>query len=180
MTSWPQVVWSEAQQVIDRVGWPLRLSSSATPEAYFSRLLDDGQHVEAVLYLAHALPRQHVVAWALDCLLDEGLDPDGPLALATSAWLDDASDAHRHAARVAGEDAPPASAEQLLAFSLLFSGGSIAADGQEPVAPPPETCGRFAACAVIRAAVDGPSFEQSITRALTKGQAIARGTEHRF
>lgn len=180
MSAWPQTVWSEAQQIVDRIGWPVHVRAAMPPDVYFAGLRDEGRLVEAVVYLAHALSRRDAIGWALACLCDNGFDRDDPVARVAAEWLDEASDAHRRAAERAGEQALPGSAGQLLASAIFLSGGSIADDGQAPVLPAPETCGRFVACAIVKAATHGVAFEQQIVRALDRGEAIARGNGKGF
>lgn len=180
MTAWPQTVWSEAQQIVDRIGWQVAVPAALPPDIFFARLRDEGQLVKALLYLAHALSRRDAIEWALACLYDNGIDREDPVARAATEWLEDASDANRRAADYAGEKALPGSAEQLLASAIFLSGGSIAAEEQTPVLPRPETCARFVACSIIKAATRGTAFEQKMGRALSMGEAIARGTQKGF
>lgn len=118
------------------------------PREYIVALDAAGQHVDALNFLAHLLPRREGVWWAwTSARRVAGDDPPPPIAgalQATERWIARPTEEHRRAAMLAGEAAgfdTPAGCAALAAF---LSGGSLAPEGAAEVPPP-----RFAASRAV-------------------------------
>jgi hypothetical protein len=178
MGRWTQVRWTEAGQVTANLGWPRSADDAQPPEIFFDALRAQGREPEAALFLGQALPRYEVVAWAARAvreLAPPDRTPDGEALKAALLWLQDPSDSRRRAAFEASERAGDGSPQRLCALAVFFSGGSLAPDHLQPVLPPKETAGKFAAAAVIRAAAAGGQPKDALRQALDLGEALARG-----
>ena len=180
MTAWPRVLWSEAGQIMARLAWPITEQATLPPETFYAALRAEAMLAEAVLYLAQALSRRDVVAWAVEAIARHGTVPAQPVLCAARAWLDDPSDARRNAADQLAREATPGSAEHHLATAIHFSGGSILPPGEPAVLPPLDACGRFAGAAIIASATQTADFEEALRAALHEGERFARGERDEF
>ena len=173
--TWRSVKWSEPGQVLKLVGADPGDSKGLSVEGYYRMLVDAKRYAEAVDYMAQALPRYDAVVWAARTLNDLA-DPDKPRPPALKAvllWVQDPTDARRRAAFEAASGADVGDAEKLAAFSVYFSGGSIAPDGQPPVTPAREISGRFAAGAVKIGVFGGKDFASGFELALKHAETLA-------
>lgn len=186
MADWNRVKWSEASQVLEMLGdaaSEMPEAGAETPAAYFDRLRAEGLLMDAARFLGQALPRLETVGWAARSVRD--LRPAGAgkrtdeLALrAALLWVGDPTESRRHAAYAAATACDVGSPERLAALAAFFSGGSIAPPDYAPVPAPREAAGRFAAGAVLTAAVRSDDIQGALARALDAGADIAcRGLE---
>jgi len=181
MRRWKQVKWSEAGQVAALLGWPLSAQDADAPETVFDRLVQEGRDDDAALFLGQALPRYEVVAWATQVVRQ--LTPaavslqDADALKAALLWLQDPSETRRRAAFKAASEASVASPQRMCAMAVFFSGGSMALDTVEPLPPPKDTAGTFAAGAVLTAASHGARRREALREALALGDAYASGRE---
>ena len=179
--SWNRVKWTEAGQIAERLEWkePLGADATTPPEAYFATLRQAGRLNDAVFFLGQALPRFETVAWAARAVRDLRVTPlppgpDAEALKATLLWVQDPSENRRRTAFDAAGKAPDTSAERLAAFAAFFSGGSIAPPDCPAVQAPPDAAGRFAAVAVVVAAIHSGDEAGALTRALDAGALIAQ------
>ncbi len=181
MADWARVRWTEASQVGEMLAWrgDLDGDARAAPSAYFAWLRDQGRFDDAAFFLGQALPRFETVAWAAGVVRNLSQEPDRDEALtATLAWLGEPTEANRRAAHAAAERAKDAAPARLAALAAFFSGGSMSPEGQPPVPAPRDAAGRFAAGAVLLAAIQSGDQAASLQRALDTGDVIAsRGAE---
>jgi len=181
MRRWKQVKWTEAGQVAAILGWPSSVHDADAPETFFDRLVQEGRDDDAALFLGQALPRYEVVAWAAQAVRQ--LTPatvslnDADALKAALLWLQDPSETRRRAAFTAASEASAASPQRMCAMAVFFSGGSMALDTLEPLPPPKDTAGTFAAGAVLTAASHGVRRRQELREALALGDAFASGRE---
>jgi hypothetical protein len=176
MVRWTRVKWTEAHQVTEQLDWPLEDAASAHPETYFESLRGSGRLHDAACFLAQALPRHEAVAWAARVVRDlkPGGEPGAADALkAALLWVQDPSETRRRAAWNASELAPDDSPERFAALAAFFSGGSIAPPDCAPVPAPRDTAARFAAAAVLLAAIRSGDQEVGLGRALDAGDSLA-------
>jgi hypothetical protein len=177
MGNWNRVKWTVAGQIGELLEWPADLEgqAGATPSRYFDWLRQNGRLNDAAFFLGQALPRFETVAWAASVVRDAGGgEADGTLG-ATLAWVRDPSEANRRAAHDASTVAPQTSPARLAALAAFFSGGSMSPEGQPPVPAPRAAAGRFAAGAVLLAAIQSADQTVTLTKALAAGDAIAAG-----
>ena len=174
--TWLSVKWSEPAQVLKLVGKDPGDSAGHGVEGYYRMLVEARRYGEAVDYMAQALPRYQAVVWAGRALNDLA-DPNAPRPPTLKAvllWMQDPTDVRRRAAFDAAAGKDVGDAEKMAAFSVFFSGGSIAPDGQPPVAPPREVAGRFAAAAVKAGVFEGgKDFDIRFLQALKHAEVLA-------
>ncbi len=116
---------------------------------YLEALLAAGHLLDAIRFLAWALPRREAVWWACQCIraanLPEGPPEDAAALAAAEKWASSATEDHRRAAFAAGEAVKFETPAGLAALAAFWSGGSLAPP-KLPVVPPaeklcPETVG---------------------------------------
>jgi hypothetical protein len=180
MRRWKQVKWTEAGQIAAILGWPKSDHDADPPEMVFDRLIEEGREDDAALFLGQALPRFEAVAWAARTVQELALTPsaqDAEALNATLLWLQDPNDGRRRAALVIADRSRGASPQRQCALAVFFSGGSIAPVDAEPILPPKDTVGAFAAGAVLTAATESGRHTESLRSALALGDALASGRE---
>jgi len=109
--------------------------------AYLERLQKKELYLDAVRFLAAALPKREAVWWACICVrqhLAEPAEPKQKMALeAAEAWVYKPGEELRRAAEAAAEVATYDSPAAWAATAVFWSGGSLGPEGQ-PVVPPGE------------------------------------------
>jgi hypothetical protein len=156
------------------------LVAEQSPAVFLERLCAAEYHIDAIRFLAHALPAREVVWWA--CLATRSVFADGPPAHlkaveAAEAWVYHPDEEHRRAAMSAAAAVENDAPAHWAALAAAWSGGSLAPP-EAPVVPPGETLPAQAAVgAVLLAAVTnepdraGDHHRRSIAQAVD----IARG-----
>ncbi len=142
-----------------QVGEPALALAAAqvTPEAYLAALQDHELPLDALRFLAQALPERDRVRWAARCVRStsgDALDASDAEALRLAeAWVDNPSEDARRAAHASAEAREFVSAASWVAMAVFWSDGSMAPP-QAPVVPAdPAYAGQAAAGAVMLAAV---------------------------
>lgn len=157
------------------------LCNDPTPSQFLRLLIEQGYYLDAIHYLAHALPKRDAVWWACLCahsVSDDGLSPESITALeATEAWVREPNEDRRRAAMAAAERTDMDTAPSLAALGAFFSGGSIAPPDHKEIPPAEELTGRMVSAAIMLAAVS-PDLEKARERYrlfLSQGIYIASG-----
>ena len=123
----------EVRAVVDGVQPP------PSPKRFVGMLMERGLHLDAVKFLAHALPRREAVWWVWVCARKaSGPEPKRPIkdALdATERWIVQPTDEHRRQALTFGEAANFSTAAGCAALAAFMSGGSLAPPEAPPVPP---------------------------------------------
>jgi hypothetical protein len=163
--------------------WPVRPNDpdgGLAPSAYFDALRTAGRHIEAAEFLGQALPRWEAVAWAVRAVRD--VRPADARGAAESAalkaallWVQDPTENRRRSAFAAAEGADATAPERLAALAAFYSGGSVAPADCAPLPAPKEAAGRFAAGAVLVAALSAPKPDKTLAACLDAGVAMASG-----
>ena len=100
-----------------------------TPGQFLDLLTARGLFKDATRFLAHALPKREAVWWAVLCVWEVvGPSPPEPIEAglrAAEAWVKDASETNRRAARAAAKVAGLSSPAGLTASAAFQSGGSL-------------------------------------------------------
>jgi hypothetical protein len=180
---WTRVKWTEARQVTNLLGWPARAGDppeDGQPDRYFAALRQAGRGAEAVEFLAQALPRWEVIAWAARCVRDVAPPPRGPEADALKTallWVQDPTEARRRAAEAAAAACAPESPARMAALAAFYSGGSVAPPDAEAVPAPRDAAGRFAAGAILIATAAAADIDAALDACLDAGAVIACGSE---
>lgn len=179
MKRWTHVKWTEAGQVAAVLGWPSSADDAKAPEEMFDALRAEGRVEEAAMFLGQALPRFEAVAWAARSVRDLAPvapnTPDGDALKAALLWLQDPSEHRRRAAFDAAQQASDASPQRLCALAVFFSGGSMAPENLQPVPPPKDVAGKFAASAVLLAATAASERGEALAGAFALGDELASG-----
>ena len=180
MESWRQVKWTEAGQIVERLGWEAAPDEDArlSPPIFFAKLRQAGRLQDAAFFLGQALPRYQSVVWAARAVANirAGLPVARPEADALKSallWVQDPTEPRRRTAFRAAEKAASGSPERLAAMAVFFSGGTVAPDDCPPVPAEPTMAGRMAASAVVLAAIGSPDQKRALNAALDVGSAMA-------
>jgi hypothetical protein len=156
------------------------LADGQSPADFLDRVCGAEYHIDAIRFLAHALPAREAAWWA--CLAARGVIADAPPAHLTAleaaeAWVYHPDEEHRRAAMAAAAAVENDAPARWAALSAAWSGGSLAPP-EAPVVPPGETLPAQAAVGtVLLAAVKteparaGEHHRQAIAQAVD----IARG-----
>jgi hypothetical protein len=186
----PKLAGVDLATVVERATLPPEaeapLRGCTDIETALERLEATGFALEAVRVLAHALPKRESVWWACMCAT-----ATAPVDLAESdqlaqqnaeQWVRRQTDDWRRAAMEFAQAGGCLTAEAWTAIAAFWSGDSIAALGQPPIAPLPQQTGSAVAAAVSLAAVrgDGKRYPERLRRFLGSGRDIASGGNGRM
>jgi uncharacterized protein DUF6931 len=153
-----------------------------SPTAFLERLIEARHILDALSFLAHALPKREAVGWAARCARLAGgpKSPEQQTALeAVERWRLEPSEELRRAAMAAAEKAQLNNPAGCAALAVFFTGGSLAPP-DVPVVPPGEgLTARAVAGAVLMAAVvsEPEKAEEKYQRFLEQGIAAASGQD---
>jgi hypothetical protein len=132
-----------------------RLTLESTPAAFLDALLSLALDVDALRFVAYALPPREAVWWATLCVRSVSDAPDELEALvAAEAWVQDASDEKRRAAMDVAETLGFDTSQAWTAVAAFWAEGSMAPPDSPAVPPGEELVGHAAAGAVALAAVE--------------------------
>src|SRR5215467_10224124 len=110
-----------------------------SPRSFLGQLMDKELHIDAVKFLAHALPRREAVWWAWVCARKaSGPEPATPIKHALDAaerWIVQPTDEHRRQAFAFGEAADFGTAAGCACLAAFMSGGSLGPADTPPVPP---------------------------------------------
>src|SRR5262245_39376773 len=105
------------------------LGDDQSPRQYLNLLQEKMLPLDAVRFLAYALPKRETVWWAFQCARQVSGPTPSPKAAAalkaTEKWVANPSDETRWAAKAAGEAVGNDHPAGLAALSVFWSGGSI-------------------------------------------------------
>jgi hypothetical protein len=164
----------EARALLDETGPP--------PKEFIARLIGAKLNMDAVRFLAHALPRRECVWWAWVCARKTAGDaPPQKIknALdATERWIVQPTEEHRRAALLFGEAANFGTPAGCAALAAFMTGGSLAPP-EAPMVPPGEFMTAKAASGgvTLAAVVDPDLAEQRFKEFLTLGLEVAERTK---
>ena len=161
------------------------LSYAAAPPADESAPLDHARALlasprptDAIVFLAHLLPRREAVWWAIQCVRGMlGPKADDEALRAADTWVRAPDEDNRNAALAIANAADRRAATTWLAFAAAWSGGSMTPADQKPMAAPPSACAKAAHSAVIMAACAGDPLgvAQRLTACAEAGIQFADG-----
>jgi hypothetical protein len=158
------------------------LRDGLTPAQYLAALMGAQLHLDAIRFLARALPKREAVWWACVCTrgaLGDSPPPASAAALrAAERWVADPSEDNRRAAMAAAEPIGLGDPAGCAAVASFWSGGSLAPPAL-PVVPPGEHLTAHAAAgAVMLAAVrtEPAKAAEKHRRFLALGIEVANGT----
>jgi hypothetical protein len=133
------------------------LADGMTAREYLDGLVERRLHVDAVQFLAYALPKRDAVWWACLCAA-QVLGPEPPAAAARAlesarAWVIDPRDEKRRATFPAAEAADFGTPAGCAAAAAYFSGGSLAPTNLPAVVPADHLTAHLVASALTLGAV---------------------------
>jgi hypothetical protein len=159
------------------------LRDGQTPAQFLDVLIEKEQFIDAIRFLAHALPKREAVWWACLCGRSvAGSSPPPNIAAALQAaekWVGDPSEDNRRAAMPAAEAAELKTPAGCTAMAAFWSGGSLAPPNV-PVVPPGEyLTAHGAGSAVMLAAVQSEpeKAKEKYRKFLAEGTEVAKGTK---
>ena len=123
------------------------------PLDYARRLSGSRRPFEALVFLAHLLPRREAIWWGCQCVAAVSRQEEEGWRLA-ERWVRNPDDALRREALA--HSLEPRSPGAWLARAVGHSGGSLAAPDQPPSPPAPEASGMAVNAAIVLAIVAEP------------------------
>ncbi|MCI0458617.1 MAG: hypothetical protein L0Z62_16770 [Gemmataceae bacterium] len=158
------------------------LRDPLTPAQYLQLLMDNQQYLDAVRFLAHALPRREAVWWACLCARSSSGPNSAPAVRAAlqaaEKWVADPTEDNRRPSMAAAEAATLETPAGCAAAAAFWSGGSLAPPNLPEVPPPEGLTARGVTGAILLAAVftePEKAIEKQRTF-LTQGIDVANGT----
>ena len=133
-----------------------RPANDIDPLAHARALATSSRPSDSVLFTSHLLPRREAVWWAIQCVraLTAGNAADEALR-AAETWVRTPEDENRRAALGVASGADRRKPTTWLAFAAGWSGGSLLAEDQKAVPPPPGACAMAANTAIMLAVAAG-------------------------
>ena len=153
------------------------MDSGANVRGLLGDLLAKDLPVDALVVIAHALPKRYVVAWACDCLKSllakdpKASDMDRAGLSLAQQWLADPTEENRRAASEFAQRGELATPGAWIEASAGWSGGSLAPRGYDVIAPPDSLPADAAVAALRLAASRTPGYASLI------GVFVARALE---
>jgi hypothetical protein len=176
-----------AQQVCEhcQLGEQARalLQPDASVPQFLQTLISAGHLLDAVKFLAQALPKPQAISWACQCLrqLQAVATPAHEQALAAcDAWLKQPDDERRRAAFTAAEKAGLDTPAGCAALAVFFSGGSLAPPNVQAVPPADYLTGRTVGNAIVLAVVSREPHKaaEKFRHCLSLGQPLLAQPPH--
>jgi hypothetical protein len=153
-----------ARAICTRLGLDVAHSPVLQPgmsaQDFLGALVAERQYLDAVTFMAAALPTREAVWWSYVCVCAR--EPHGGAALsatdaaalaATLAWVCEPTEHNRRAAKDAADATELATAAGLVGLAVFFSGGSIAPPDAPAVEPAEHLAAQTVRGAVMAAAV---------------------------
>jgi hypothetical protein len=160
-----------------------RPGGAAAPLDYARELAASPRPVAALAFLAHLLPRRETVWWGCQCVAtvmgEVAKDEAWQLAV---RWVRDPAEPARRAALEYLSSNDARSPSYWLARAVGYSGGSILAEDQPPLAPAPDACATAVNAAIVLAtAAQSPPLILPWMRACAEaGDRFAAGDDLRI
>ncbi len=147
--------FSSARQVFEAFPTALedieQAPADVEPLVFIQNLLDSATPEDAVGFCAYLLPKREAVWWACQCIratMTDMSDEDRGLVEIAEAWVSQPEEENRVAALEAGMQASDSGPAAWAALAAAWTGGSLTAEPNQPVAPEP-----FLTAQAVRAAV---------------------------
>ena len=153
---------AQAQRICARLGLDVERSSLLRPgmtaQDFLAALIEQQHLLDAVTFMAAALPKREAVWWGLVCAREPrdggALSASDAAALAAALqWVREPTDANRRAAKDAADATEYTTPAGLVALATFFADGSLAPPDVQPVPPEEHLTAQTVRSAVIAAAV---------------------------
>jgi hypothetical protein len=158
------------------------LRDGIDPREFVTALLENKKCIDAIHFMAHALPAREAIWWGCLCIqhaLGDGLTPaDRAAATAAVRWVMQPTDDNRMAAKAPADGAPIPSAAGALALATFYTGGNVAPPGLPPMSPEPFASARAVALAVALASIrtDPPKIVKMQKAYVELASQVAEGS----
>jgi hypothetical protein len=185
-----KIAATDAKQMIEDLAIELDeeaavlVEDGQSPADLLRSLLDHDQILDAIGFLAHALPTREAVWWACLCARKMPGGVTGEHAAraleAAEAWVKQPDEDNRRAAEVAAEAADMEGPASFAAMAAFMSGGSIAPAEFDTVEPPENITARLVAGAVIVAVhnFEPGEIDEKSRAFVNEGMELAIGQNH--
>ena len=156
------------------------LEPAGSAPKFVDALIGGGHHIQAILYLAHAIPAREGIlwAWAMIKKLPPPLAPEAlPALAAVESWIRDSSNENRLICKQAATVLPPDGAMATLCDAVFFT-GNLGDPGGHPVPAPAFSSSKFAGACLILCACQAdpqnptPHFAVCLRQGLEVAQRI--------
>jgi hypothetical protein len=131
------------------------LRDGMDPQAFVAALIENKKYLDAMAFMAHALPVREGIWWGCLCMqhaLGDDLNPaDRAAATAAIQWVMQPSEENRAAAKAPAASADPMSPAGALATAASLTGGSIHPP-ELPFKPPPPFAPQGAVARAVKVA----------------------------
>ncbi|HEV1286759.1 MAG TPA: hypothetical protein VNU44_15670 [Bryobacteraceae bacterium] len=157
------------------------LRTGMSPRGFVDALVEKGQYLAGIDFMAHVLPSREAIWWGCLCLhhtCGSKLEPWERRAYRlTVQWVLQPTEANRAANKQPAEVLGPASAAGCLAAAANQTGGSIGPPDGPPMPPSPLAPNRAVAIAVKVAStkVEAPEILRTQRSLIGLGMAVAEG-----
>jgi len=133
------------------------LREGMNPQEFVSELIEKKKLVDAIHFMAHALPAREGVWWGCLCMQhafgNDLTPPDRAAATAAVRWVMQPTEENRVTAKSPADAAPPPSVAGALAMAAFQTGGNVAPPGMPPMPPAPFAAAKVIALAVTLASI---------------------------
>jgi hypothetical protein len=152
-----------------------------SPRGFVDALVEKGQYLAGIDFMAHVLPSREAIWWGCLCLhhtCGSKLEPWERRAYRlTVQWVLQPTEANRAATKQPAEVLGPASAAGNLAAAANQTGGSVGPPDGPPIPPSPLAPNRAVAIAVKVAStkVEAPEILPTQRSLIGLGMAVAEG-----
>jgi len=133
------------------------LGDGLNPRDFVTALIEAEQCIDAIHFMAHALPVREGIWWGCLCMQhalgDNLAPPDRSAAAAAVRWVMQPTEENRAMAGAPADAAPPPSVAGALARAAFQTGGNVAPPGAPRMAPEPFAAARSLALAVTLSSI---------------------------
>jgi hypothetical protein len=163
----------------------LLLKNDTLTSSYLYQLIEQKMYVDAVRFLAAALPKREAVWWACLCnrdVLTESSKPTEQIAIELAeAWVFKPTEENRVPTFLAAENATLQTSAGWVAMATFWSSGSISPVENTIVQPAEDLTAKAVSGSVMLAAVSGSpeKIEAYYSLFLKRGMSIANGGDGR-
>ena len=156
------------------------LEPAGSAPKFVDALIAGGHHIQAILYLAHAIPPREGILWAWTTIkkLPPALTPEElPVLASVEKWIRDPSDENRRKCKQAAFVLPPEGSMATLCDAVYFT-GNLGEPGGHPVPAPAFSSSKFAGACLILCASQAdpqnpsPHFDVCLAQGLEVAQRI--------
>ena len=133
------------------------LRDGMNPYDFVTALIEKRRCVDAVRFMAHALPVREGIWWGCLCMQhafgNDLTPPDRAAATAAVQWVMQSTEENRMASKAPADAAPPPSVAGALAMAAFQSGGNVASPNLPATPPAPFAAAKSIALAVTLASI---------------------------